>query len=89
MAGPGGKREGAGRKKGYAALQAEKARELICKALEKELVPIIEVAIEQAKTGDRYAREWLIERGYGKVPNQIELPDDSEGEIIFKWGNKK
>ncbi len=77
-----------GRPKGYASLQAEKARELICKKLEKDFQPIVDKAIIQAKKGDRYAREWLTERGYGKVPNQIELPKDSNGEITFKWGAK-
>ena len=69
----GGHRAGAGRKKGFAALEGEKARELIAKKLSAELGPIIDIAIKQAKSGDRYAREWLIERAYGKVKEDIEL----------------
>lgn len=77
----GGKREGSGRKKGYAALQAEKSRELICKALEKEIKPIINKAIEQAKSGDIAARNFLFERGYGKVA-QIVVTEDEDGDTM-------
>jgi hypothetical protein len=75
----GGKREGAGRKKGYAAIQAEKTRELICKALEKDIKPIIVKAIKQAKDGDPVARSFLFERGYGKVAQAI-VTEDENGE---------
>ncbi len=75
----GGKREGSGRKKGYSAIQAEKTRELICKALEKDIVPIIQRAIEQAKIGDVAARNFLFERGYGKIP-QVITTEDEDGE---------
>jgi hypothetical protein len=63
----GGKRSGAGRKKGFAALEAENARQLIAEKLSTKLGPIIETAIKQAVRGDKHAREWLIERAYGKV----------------------
>lgn len=82
----GGKREGAGRKKGFAALEAEKARELIVVKLKESLDEILNKAIEQAKQGDKYAREWLTDRAYGKTPQAIELPDGS-GEILIKWQN--
>jgi len=75
----GGKREGAGRKKGYAAIQAEKTRELICKALEKDIKPIVITAIKQAKQGDAVARNFLFERGYGKVAQAI-VTEDENGE---------
>jgi len=42
----GGYRVGAGRKKGFSALEAEKARNLICKKLEDKLTPIVEMAIK-------------------------------------------
>ena len=77
----GGKREGAGRKKGYAAIQAEKAREAICKELEKTWKPIVLKAIEQAKAGDSIARAWLYERGYGKVAQAI-VTENDEGERL-------
>jgi erythromycin esterase-like protein len=80
----GGKREGAGRKKGFAALEAEKAREIIAKKLADSLEPIVNKAIKQAEEGDRFAREWLLDRAYGRVPQAVELPDGT-GEILIKW----
>lgn len=77
----GGKREGAGRKKGYAAIEAEKARERICKELEKTWKPIVLKAIAQAKAGDPVARAWLYERGYGKVAQAI-VTENEEGERL-------
>lgn len=63
----GGKRLCADRKRGFAAIEAEKARQLIVKKLETQLGPIVEKAIKQAKAGDKHAREWLVERAYGKT----------------------
>ena len=60
-----------GRPKGYPAIQAEKSRVIIVEQLEKHFKPIVIKAIKQAKAGDRYAREWLTERGYGKTTNTI------------------
>ena len=71
----GGYRIGAGRKKGLNALEAEKARELICKILGENLTPIVEIAVKQAKEGDKHARQWLFERAYGKAPS---IEDDKE-----------
>lgn len=80
----GGKREGAGRKKGFAALEAEKARELIAIKLQKSFAPIVDKAIRQAKAGDKAAREWLTERAYGKIPTALEVPD-GDGKIEISW----
>lgn len=66
-----------GRPKGYAAIQAEKAREALVKKLEKEWVPIVDKAIEQAKAGDQTARAWLADRGYGKVTQMIATEDEN------------
>ena len=63
----GGYRQGSGRKKGFAAKNAEMARELICRKLSESLDPIIDRAIAQAKKGDRHAREWLVDRAFGKA----------------------
>ena len=68
----GGYRQNAGRKKGFAGLEAEKARELIVQRLTVEFAPIIDKAIEQAKEGNYRAREWLVERGYGKIQQDEE-----------------
>ena len=67
----GGKREGAGRKKGFPALEAEKARLMIAEKLTNEFAPIVDKAIEQAKTGNKDARDWLTDRAYGKSMQPI------------------
>lgn len=68
----GGKRKGAGRKKGYKAIEAEKAREYIAKRVSDELDPIITKAIAQAKAGDGTARRDLMDRAYGKPKEVVE-----------------
>lgn len=81
MAQRGGKREGAGRKKGLASILADKARDYIAEQLDKELKPIVEKAIEQAKVGDYKAREWLSERGWGKAVQAIVTKDDEGNDL--------
>lgn len=81
----GGKRPGAGRKKGFAALKAEQAREFIAAELEKNLKLIVTRAIDQAKEGDKYARDWLSDRAWGKAPQTLSLEDgDGEGFQVVK-----
>lgn len=87
MATRGGKREGAGRKKGYASIAAEKARDFICKELDKNLKPIIKKAIEQAEGGDAVARNFLFERGYGKVAQAIVTQDEEGNDIPLQTVN--
>ena len=70
-----------GRKKGYASIAAEKAREILCKELDKEWKPIVIKAITQAKDGDAIARNWLSERGYGKVAQAV-VTEDEEGNSV-------
>lgn len=65
-----------GRPKGFASLEAEKKRDYIAQRLVKEFAGIVTVAIKQAKEGDRYAREWLTERAYGKAAQPIANADD-------------
>lgn len=86
----GGKRKGAGRKKGSKAthtLEAETAKKVIISKFVAALEPIVDKAIEQAKNGDKGAREWLSERALGRVPQAIEVPPGSS-EFIFKWKDK-
>lgn len=80
-----------GRPKGYAALQAEKQREMIAKKLEKEFEPIVLQAIKDAKTGDKHARDWLTEQAYGKVPDNLNIDDPSDRlkTIIVRMPNAK
>lgn len=68
----GGYRQGSGRKKGFSALEAEKAREFIAQKLSENLGPIVDIAIKQAMNGEHKAREWLTDRSYGKSQQYIE-----------------
>ena len=76
----GGYRPGAGRKKGFKAIEAEKAREYIASRVSKELEPIIDKAIEQAKAGDQTARRDLFDRAYGRPRETVEV----QSEMILK-----
>jgi len=80
MAQRGGKRPGSGRKKGEATLLAQQARNFIASELEKNLKPIVDRAINDAKLGDKAARDWLSERGWGKVV-QVIATEDEDGKI--------
>ena len=43
---------------------------------------IVQKAIEQAKEGNKDAREWLYNRAYGRVPQQVDIQDDSRREEL-------
>lgn len=62
-----------GRPKGYPALEAERARLMIAEKLATEFEPILDKAIEQAKEGNKDARDWVTERAYGKPIQPIDL----------------
>lgn len=62
-----------GRKKGFAGIEAEKAREIFVTKLSASLVPIINKAIQQAKAGDKHARAWLFDRAYGRIAQAVEI----------------
>ncbi len=71
-----------GRQKGFAAKQAEQARVKIAELLEKSLVPIAKVAVKRALKGDKYARDWLTDRAYGKSRQVFGLEGGEEGDPI-------
>ena len=73
----GGKRIGAGRKRGYASLEHEKARDMLAIKLAKEFGPIADKAIEQAKNGDSDARKWLMDRAYGRPKESMDMNIES------------
>lgn len=73
----GGKRAGAGRKKGYKAITAEKAREYLVKRVAEELDPILTAQIESAK-GLYY--EKLTKEGEIKVYQ--DKPDINAGKYL-------
>lgn len=81
-----------GKSKGYKAphtLEAQEQRKYVIKRFEEEIEPITNKAIQQAKKGDRYARDWLSNRSWG-MPKQTqdinvreEVPfDDVEDESL-------
>lgn len=72
----GGYREGAGRKKGFAAIEAENARAYIAERVSASLEPIIDGLIESAKKGDIHATKELFDRAWGRAQAQIALSDD-------------
>lgn len=68
----GGKRPGAGRKKGFAAKNAEEARRLLSEMVLKEIGPIGEALIKKAKNGDTAAAKELLDRAFGKSTTVVE-----------------
>lgn len=79
----GGKRPGAGRKKGFKfkrTMQLDEARQYIIDRVTSELRPILDKAIEQAKQGDTSARKELMDRAFGRPTESVKV----EGDIILK-----
>jgi hypothetical protein len=68
----GGFRPGSGRKKGYKAIAAEKAREYLVKRIADELDPITSQMIAAAKSGDQKAAEYLMNQIVGKAKETVE-----------------
>lgn len=61
-------------------LEAERATALIQEKLQREFEPIVDKAIEDAKVGDKGARDWLTDRAYGKPAQAVNL----SGEITTR-----
>jgi hypothetical protein len=78
----GGYRDGAGRKKGFAALEAEKAREFIAQKVSASLGQIINNLIVQAKKGNIQAAKELFDRAWGRSQTQIALSDDRQVPVV-------
>jgi len=66
----GGYRLGAGRKKGFAAKNAEEARRLLSERLAQEISPIADILILKAKKGNVRAIKELFDRAWGR-PNLL------------------
>ena len=73
-----------GRPKSPRTIEKEKALVYIAERVTKELKPIIDKEIEQAKEGDKNAREDLLNRAYGKPKETIE----HQG-LDFTWDVKE
>ncbi len=69
----GGYRRGAGRKKGFAAKNAEEARKLLSERVAAEIGSIGDALISKAKEGDIAAIKELFDRAWGRSPQSIAL----------------
>ena len=87
----GGYRAGAGRKKGFAAKNAEEARRILSRMVMRELKPIGAALITKAKKGDVMAVRELFDRAFGKSPQtaKIDLSNDQIPTPILNIVNLK
>jgi hypothetical protein len=74
----GGKRQGAGRKKGFAAKSAEEARRVFAEAVSEQIGPIANALVKKAAKGDIRAAQLLFERAWGKASSTDTLTVKSE-----------
>src|ERR1700753_2804372 len=77
----GGRRPGAGRKKGAATLEAEALRALIARKVSEVAPEIVAALIEKSKEGDIAAIRELFDRGYGRPLQQTDIT--SKGDKII------
>ena len=84
----GGLRAGAGRpinpvsKTTYMRMQADKVREVIMRKVKKNIIPIVDKAIEQAIKGDNNAREFLFDRSVGKARQNVGIDGGEDAKPI-------
>lgn len=78
MTSHGGKRNGAGRKKGFAAKNAEEARSVLSEMLVREIKPIGQALIAKAKNGDIRAANELFDRAWGRAPQSLDITSREE-----------
>lgn len=77
----GGYRAGAGRKKGFASIEAEKARDYIAQKVSASLEPIISNLIKQAKEGNIQAAKELFDRSWGRSLQSVDLKNEIQLQI--------
>jgi hypothetical protein len=77
----GGYRENSGRKKGFSALESEKAREYIVKQVNASLGLIIKNLIKKSIDGDIKATQILFDRAFGKPITPFEATIESSPSI--------
>lgn len=79
----GGHRENSGRKKGFSAIEAEKAREFIVQQVNASLEPIIAGLIDRGKRGDIRAIQILFDRAYGRPITPFETTGEAPRMLIM------
>lgn len=82
----GGKRPGAGRKRGFAAKSAEEARKLLSERLNQEIGLIADILVSKAKDGDMQAIKELFDRAWGRSPQSTRI-DSGEQPIVLQLVN--
>lgn len=78
-----------GRPVSEATIRAQLARKFIAEEVAKQLMPIVARAITDAVLGDKDARNWLSDQGWGKAPQLVEhsgelalIDDDARDKAI-------
>lgn len=74
-----------GRPKSEASILAERARIRLAQKISEELEPLMDAQIEQAKKGNTAAFKELLDRGFGKVKEEMDITTDGE-KIVFVPG---
>ena len=77
----GGKRQGAGRKKGFAAHSAEEARRQLAEMVAQEIGPIGQALLAKAKAGNVAAIKELFDRAWGRAPQSLAITT-TETEVV-------
>lgn len=88
----GGKRIGAGRKKGSLAphtLEANAAKKRITETVSSNIDSLISPQIRKAKKGDTFAFKELMDRAYGKAHQSISGDEGGPIELKITWGAQK
>ena len=78
----GGKREGAGRKQGFAAKNAEEARKLLSERVAQEIGAISDALILKAKKGDIQAIKELFDRAWGRSPQNVRTENGGDPIVV-------
>ena len=69
----GGVRQGAGRKQGFAAKDAEEARRYFSQRVAEEVAPLADMLIRKAKEGDIRALQVLLDRAWGRPRQEVQI----------------
>ncbi|KND50556.1 MAG: hypothetical protein AB198_01780 [Parcubacteria bacterium C7867-003] len=69
----GGYRQGAGRKQGFSAKNAEDARRYLSQRVAEEIDTLADVLIDKACKGDIRALQILLDRAWGRPSQEIKL----------------
>lgn len=71
----GGYREGAGRKVGFAAKNAEEARRYLSQRVMEDIEPLADLMLGKAKAGNIRALQLLLDRAWGRSRQEIEITE--------------